>query len=78
MAVRVKDRIEGNIRQSDKVNNSLSIQLNSGTATIYDGSASKSINITASSVGAPSKTGSGASGTWSINISGSAPALQGT
>lgn len=78
MAVRVKDRIEGNIRQSDKVNNSLSIQLNSGTATIYDGSASKSINITASAVGAPSKTGSGASGTWSINISGSAPALQGT
>ena len=31
---------------------SLSIQLNGGTATVYDGSAAKSINITASSVGA--------------------------
>lgn len=35
MAVRVKDRIEANIQQSDKVNNSLSIQLNSGTVTVY-------------------------------------------
>ena len=46
MAVRLKDRIEANIRQSDKVNSSLSIQLNSGTATVYDGSAAKSINVT--------------------------------
>lgn len=52
MAVRVKDRIEGNIRQSDKVNNSLSIQLNSGTATVYDGSAAKSINITPAAINA--------------------------
>lgn len=35
MAVRVKDRIEANIQQFDKVNNSLSIQLNSGTVTVY-------------------------------------------
>lgn len=66
MAVRLKDRIEANIRQADKVNTSLSIQLNSGTATVYDGSTARSINITASSVGAPTKTGSGASGTWDI------------
>ena len=32
--------------------NSISIQLNGGTATTYDGSAAKSINITAASVGA--------------------------
>ena len=31
---------------------SLSIQLNSGTATVYDGSAAKSINITPSAIGA--------------------------
>lgn len=35
MAVRVKDRIEANIQQSDRVNNSLSIQLNSETVTVY-------------------------------------------
>ena len=52
MAVRLKDRVEANVRQSDKVNNSLSIRLNSGTATVYDGSAAKSINITPSAIGA--------------------------
>lgn len=35
-----------------KVNNQLSIQLNSGTATTFDGSAAKSINITPASIGA--------------------------
>ena len=38
--------------ESLKNPNSISIQLNSGTATTYDGSAAKSINITAASVGA--------------------------
>lgn len=52
MAVRVKDRIEANIRQSDKVNNSLSIQLNSGTTTVYDGSTGRSINITPAAIDA--------------------------
>lgn len=53
MAVRLKDRVEANVRQSDKVNNSLSIQLNGGTATVYNGSAAKSINITPAAIGAP-------------------------
>ena len=66
MAVRLKDRIEANIRQSDKVNNSLSIQLNGGTATVYNGSAAKSINVTPAAIGAPSTDGTGASGTWNI------------
>ena len=38
------------------VANSLSIQLNGGTATTFNGSAAKSINITASSVGAASSS----------------------
>ena len=37
---------------ANSVANSLSIQLNGGSATTYNGSAAKSINITASSVGA--------------------------
>ena len=37
---------------ANSVANSLSIQLNGGTATAFNGSAAKSINITASSVGA--------------------------
>lgn len=40
-----------------------------GTTT-YDGSSARSISY--NSVGAPSATGAGASGTWSINISGNA------
>ncbi len=39
---------------ANSVANSLSIQLNGGTATTFNGSAAKSINITASSVGAAS------------------------
>ena len=45
----------GNVNYSvsaDHVNNSLSIQLNGGTATTFNGSAGKSINITPSSIGA--------------------------
>ena len=72
MAVRLKDRIEANIRQSDKVNSSLSIQLNSGTATVYDGSSAKTINITPAAISAPTTGGTGATGTWGINITGNA------
>ena len=65
----------------------LVIKLNGGTTEgtnqfTYNATAAKSLNITASSVGAytksesdskyPTKTGSGASGTWGINISGNA------
>lgn len=55
----------------------LTIQLNGGTTEgtnkfTYNATAAKTINITASSVGAPTKTGSGASGTWAIGISGNA------
>lgn len=35
-----------------KVNHALSLQLNGGTATTFDGSADKSVNITASAIGA--------------------------
>lgn len=62
--------------------NSLTISLNGTSQGAYDGSAAKSINITASSVGAytksesdnkyPLKSGSGASGNWGINITGNA------
>lgn len=44
--------ISGNAGSADKVNNALSIQLNGGTATSFDGSAAKSINITPASIGA--------------------------
>ena len=37
---------------ANSVANSLSIQLNGGTATVYNGSAAKNINITSSSIGA--------------------------
>lgn len=65
----------------------LIIKLNGGTTEgtnmfTYNATAAKSLNITASNVGAytksesdskyPTKTGSGASGTWGINISGNA------
>ena len=42
----------GAATSANKVNQSLSIQLNSGTATTFDGSAAKSINITPSAIGA--------------------------
>lgn len=41
---------------ANSVANSLSIQLNSGTATTFDGSAAKSIDITPSAIGAYTKT----------------------
>ena len=44
--------VSGNAGSADKVNNALSIQLNGGTATSFDGSATKSINITPASIGA--------------------------
>lgn len=42
----------GAATSANKVNSSLSIQLNGGTATTFDGSAAKSINITPSAIGA--------------------------
>lgn len=48
---------------ASKVASALSIQLNGGTATVFDGSAAKSINITASSVGAAATTHNQASST---------------
>ena len=44
--------VSGNAGSADKVNSALSIQLNGGTATTFDGSATKSINITPASIGA--------------------------
>ena len=44
--------VSGNAGSANKVNNALSIQLNGGTATTFDGSADKSINITPASIGA--------------------------
>jgi hypothetical protein len=44
--------VSGNAGSANKVNNALSIQLNGGTATAFDGSAAKSINITPASIGA--------------------------
>lgn len=44
--------LQGNADSSSKVNNSLSIQLNGGTATTFNGSAAKSINITPAAIGA--------------------------
>ena len=56
---------------------SLAIKLNGGGTEgtnlfTYNGTAAKTVNITAASIGAPTKTGSGASGTWGISISGTA------
>ena len=44
--------VSGNAGSANKVNNALSIQLNGGTATSFDGSDAKSINITPASIGA--------------------------
>ena len=44
--------VSGNAGSADKVNNALSVQLNGGTATVFDGSAAKSINITPAGIGA--------------------------
>lgn len=52
---------------------SLTIQGNGNTLGTYTPNASaKTINITPSSIGAPTLTGTGASGTWGISISGNA------
>ena len=48
----VQTSVSGNAGSANKVNNALSIQLNGGTATSFDGSATKSINITPASIGA--------------------------
>ena len=48
----VQTSVSGNAGSANKVNNALSIQLNGGTATTFDGSATKSINITPVSIGA--------------------------
>ena len=61
---------------------SLAIKLNGGGTEgtnlfTYNGTAAKTVNITASAVGAPTKTGSGASGTWGISISGRAALANG-
>ena len=48
----VQTSVSGNAGSANKVNNALSIQLNGGTATTFDGSATKSINITPASIGA--------------------------
>lgn len=47
-----KNHTHTNVASADKVNNSLSIQLNGGTATTFNGSVARSINVTASSIGA--------------------------
>ena len=59
----------------DKQN--LVLMLNGGTTEgtsqfTYNGTSAKSVNITTANIGAPTKTGSGASGTWGISISGNA------
>lgn len=51
----VQTSVSGNAGSANKVNNALSIQLNGGTATTFDGSATKSINITPASIGAAAK-----------------------
>ena len=43
---------DGPATSANKVNSSLSIQLNGGTATVFDGSVGKSINITPAAIGA--------------------------
>lgn len=65
----------GAATSANKVNSSLSIQLNGGTATTFDGSAAKSINITPSAIGAaashshPYLSTSGGTVTGDITIS---------
>ena len=44
--------VSGNAGSANKVNNALSIQLNGGDATTFDGSAAKSIDITPAGIGA--------------------------
>ena len=66
----------GAATSANKVNSSLSIQLNSGTATVFDGSAAKSINITPSGIGAAesSHTHSYAASSHTHNYAGSSSA----
>ncbi|MGL5691435.1 MAG: tail fiber domain-containing protein, partial [Bacteroidales bacterium] len=60
-----------------RVSNSAIITLNGGTTEgtnkiTFNGEHAKTLNITANSIGAPTLTGTGASGTWDISISGNA------
>lgn len=62
-----KNHTHTNVASADKVNNALSIQLNGGTATTFDGSVAKSINVTAASVGAIPTAGGVATGKVEFN-----------
>lgn len=78
--------LQGNADSSSKVNNSLSIQLNGGAATTFNGSAAKNINITPAAIGASASghkhtvTYAKATGTGSATATGtiSAPKFTGT
>lgn len=52
VATKFTGALNGNANSANKVNNALSVQLNGGTATVFDGSAAKSINITPAGIGA--------------------------
>ena len=62
-----KNHTHTNVASANKVNNALSIQLNGGTATTFDGSVAKSINVTAASVGAIPTAGGVATGKVEFN-----------
>lgn len=62
-----KNHTHTNVASANKVNNTLSIQLNGGTATTFDGSVAKSINVTAASVGAIPTAGGVATGKVEFN-----------
>lgn len=57
MAIRLKDRIEANIRQSDKVNQILSIILDENGTITYNGSQASTVTLTPSSINALDKRG---------------------
>lgn len=57
MALRLKDRIEANIRQSDKVNQILSIVLDENGTITYNGSQASTVTLTPSSINALDKRG---------------------
>lgn len=63
----------GAATSANKVNSSLSIQLNGGTATVFDGSTGKSINITPAAIGAAA-----ASHGTHVTYSTTAPVVDGT
>ena len=65
--------LQGNADSASKVNSSLSIQLNGGAATTFNGSAAKSINITPAAIGAAA-----ASHGTHVTYSTTAPVMDGT